>query len=305
MSPDINLLPDDLRRREESAPPSRGETRMHEPATPLEDLEPASRRKDPSTSLRTGFFKLFHREPHEEPLAPPPEPELPRRPASIPATPPPTPSLAPNTEPPTPPNEPAWHDVPDESHDDAPPQVDLIPGVVRGISDLRTWIVILSIGAAVLLLIVIFTHLALRRAVAGAEQERLFERERIAALAVRLDEIERASGGSETFSKRLKLFEERIASHRDWRKLFTLFEQELFPEVTLLQLRADSGGVVVVEARTTRVDLATSQARHLESALGDDASVMLGDVRVVAPEGGTQPFVQFRITLTLTQNFWK
>lgn len=302
MSPDINLLPDDLRRREESAPPSREETRMHEPAAPSETAGPHSRRKI--------FFKLFHREHKKEMKSSSEEIASQNLTSKAPSEVPPLEKTAeveplreesPHEEKP----ETSWHDVPDESHDDAPPQVDLIPGVVRGISDLRTWVVILSIGAAALLLIVTFTHLALRRVVAGAEQERLFERERIAAIASRIDEIEQASGGSETFSKRLKIFEERIASHRDWRKLLTLFEQELFPEVTLLQLRADEGGVVVVEARTTRVDLATAQARHLGSVLGDDGLVVLGDVRAVAPEGGAQPFVQFRITLTLTQNFWK
>lgn len=281
---------------------------MHEPTPPPETPVSSSRRKDPSTSFRTGFFKLFHRE-HRTEIASQEVPPLekiaevePLQPAEAHSAEVPLAEVEPLQEEKP---ETVWHDVPDESPSEEPPKVDLIPGIVRGMGGLRLWVAFLSIGAVVLVLIVVFAHIALRGAFGRVASERLFERERISALDGRINEIERGSGNAEGADRRLKALEERIASHRDWRKLLDLFERELLPEVTLMQLRADEGGVVVVEARTSRVDVATSQVRHLEAKLGTGGTVRLGDVRVVAADGATQPNIIFRLTLTLSPDFWK
>lgn len=302
MSPDINLLPDELRRREGESKSSPSLPLMHQPSSMAETPAPSSRRSD--------FFKLFHRSHDEEDAEAPAKPELiaaspePRESIVEPVFPPApevTPPLESDMHPPM-----AWHDVPEEERpEEAPTQVDLIPGVVSGINGLRVWVIAEAIGAVALLLIIVFVHLMMNRAERAVLNERLFERERIAALGNRIDEIEQSQGGANAMTtERLKALQGRVAAHRDWRILLDLFERNLFSDVVLLQLRADEGGVVVVEARTSRVDGATAQARYLQEALGKRGTVTLGDVRIVADVREPQPFVQFRLSLTLVQDFW-
>ena len=293
MSPDINLLPDELRRREREAPPVSTSPLMHEPAESVETPAPPSRRKD--------FFKLFHKSQEDRPQevtsaeAPSPRKEV--------AVAPPQ-KEEPKEEPEKPKPETAWHDVPEEHPEEEPPQVDLIPGMVNSVGGLRLVMLFEAIGAVVLVIVILFAHLAINRSLRNVNQERLFENERIAALEARINEIEASAGNTGGAGERLQALEGRIAAHRDWRKLLDIVEHDLLPDVTLLQFRADEGGVVVVEARTSRVDVATAQARHLERALASVGKVALGDVRVVTVEGSPQPFVQFRLTLTLSQDFW-